>query len=633
MRPFLKAASLLVVLSGLALAELERIEIRGRDAFGPYERVWGRAYFAVDPKLPVNQAVADLALAPKNSQGKVEFSSDLLVVRPKTGAKSRGTVFLEVVNRGVPQALGILSGARGGNPPERWDFGDQFLLQQGFTVAFLGWQFDVREGSGLGFQAPTAPVEGVVRQSYVEEQTGGRYNGFRLAYCAADPQQADARLTFRDKLDEPGKSIDRRQWHFDRGGCAVTLNGGFEQGLYEAIYRAQDPAVAGLGMAAIRDFASYLKYGGKVAELREEGASRRHIIGYGYSQSGRFLRQFVRDGFNQDERGRAVFDGLMISSAGSGGGSFNHRFALPGEAGNSVLSILRPVDLPPFTDQGLLAKAEAAHVVPRIFYTFTSTEYWARAGSLTHTTPDGKTDAPLGLRSRLYFLSGTAHAAGPFPPGRFGRLHDLNFAGQRWITRALLLDLDAWVTSGKEPPASRYPTLKRSELVPRAAVQFPRIPALAFPEFMPQVWKMDFGPEFETKGIISNEPPRLGEALPVLVPQVDQDGNDTGGTRPPEVAVPLGTFTGWNIQLPPLASLHFLAGLAGSFEPFPRTRVEREKTGDARRSIAERYTSRQDYLDRIRHAGEELERQHLALAGDVPAILREAGAIWDGIVK
>jgi hypothetical protein len=632
MKPFLQAASLLLALSGLGLAELERVEIRGREAFGPYERLWGRAYFAVDPKLPVNQAVADLALAPKNSQGKVEFSGDLLVVRPRT-AKSRGTVFLEIVNRGVPQALGILSGARGGNPPERWDFGDQFLLQQGFTVAFLGWQFDVREGAGLGFQTPTAPVEGVVRQSYVEEETGGRYNSFRLAYCAADPQQAEARLTFRQKIDEPGKPLERPQWHFDRGGCAVTLNGGFEQGLYEAIYRAKDPAVAGLGMAAIRDFASYLKYGGKVAELREDAGSLRRIIGYGYSQSGRFLRQLVRDGFNQDEQGRGVFDGLMISSAGAGGGSFNHRFAMPGEAGNSVLSILRPVDLPPFTDEGRLARAEAAHVVPRIFYTFTSTEYWARAGSLTHTMPDGKTDAPLDPRSRLYFLSGTAHATGPFPPGRFGRLHNLNFAEQRWITRALLLDLDAWVTSGKEPPASHYPTLKRSELVARASVQFPRIPALAFPDFMPQVWKMDFGPEFASKGIVANEPPKLGEALPVLVPQVDQDGNDLGGIRTLEVAVPLGTFTGWNIQLPPLPGLHYLAGLVGSFELFPRSRDEREKSGDARTSIADRYTSRQDYLDRVQHASEGLVRQRLLLAGDVPAIVRQAGVLWDGIVK
>src|SRR5207247_1841409 len=138
-------------------------------------------------------------------------------------------------------------------------------------------------------------------------------------------------------------------------------------GLYEAIYTAKGSPIAGLGLAAMRDFASYLKHGAGFSPLRENPAAMQRVIGYGYSQSGRFLREFVRDGFNADERGRIAFDGLMIASAGAGGGSFNHRFAKPGDAGNSVLSILRPVDLPPFTDEGLLSKARAARVAPKIF--------------------------------------------------------------------------------------------------------------------------------------------------------------------------------------------------------------------------------------------------------------------------
>ncbi len=627
-----RLAGLATVLCGVAAGEVMRIEIRAREEMGPYERILGRVYFAVDPRMKVNQAIADIALAPANAAGRVEFSSDLMMVRPKAPGKARGAVFLEVVNRGGPQSLYLISGATGGDAaPEHWDFGDRFLLEQGFTVAFLGWQFDVPEGHGLRFRAPSAAVSGVVRQSHVEIAGGLRRNTFSLAYCASDPEEEAARLTFRSKIGEPGKILDRQDWRFSQKGCAVTLDSGFQTGLYEAVYHARGSPVAGLGMAAIRDFATYLKYGGKTAVLREDPRSLERLIGYGYSQSARFLRQFVRDGFNQDERGRQVFDGLLISSAGAGGGSFNHRFAMPGEAGNSVLSILRPVDLPPFTDDELLAKAAAAHVVPRIFYTFSSTEYWARAGSLTHTTPDGKTDVPLGARSRLYFLSGTAHASGPFPPVRAGRKQLLNFAEQGWVTRALLLDLDSWIQSGEEPPASRYPTLKNGELVARESVHFPRSPAITFPEYMPPVWRMDYGPEFLTKGIIANEPPVLGEPFTVLVPQVDADGNDLGGVRLPEVAAPLGTFTGWNVQFPELAGLRYLDGLIGSFAAFPRTRSPNDASAEARLSIRERYASRQDYLDRVQQAAQALVRQHLLLPGDMAAVLRRAAAMWDAL--
>jgi hypothetical protein len=266
---------------------------------------------------------------------------------------------------------------------------------------------------------------------------------------------------------------------------------------------------------------------------------RHRVLGYGYSQSGRFLREFVRDGFNADERGRRAFDGLMISSAGAGGGSFNHRFAVPGQAGNSVLSILRPVDLPPFTDDGLLANANRAGVTPKIIYTFSSTEYWARAGSLTHTNASG-TDAPLAPTSRLYFLSGTPHSSGVLPPatvtGNRRFQYFTNFAQQRWVGRALLIDLDDWVHKGIAPPASRYPSVARGELVRLANVHFPAVATFPFPAYMPNVWKMDLGGEYAASKVITNEPPILGATYSVLVPQVNGDGNDRGGVALPEIA-------------------------------------------------------------------------------------------------
>jgi hypothetical protein len=391
--------------------------------------------------------------------------------------------------------------------------------------------------------------------------------------------------------------------------------------------------VAGLGLAAVRDFAAYLKNGPTGATLRENPGLMRRVIGFGYSQSGRFLREFVRDGFNQDERGRPAFDGLMISSAGAGGGSFNHRFATPGQAGNSVLSIFRPVDLPPFTDDGLLVKATKTSVLPRIFYTFSSTEYWARAGSLTHTNEAGTMDAPFSPSSRLYFLAGTPHASGSLPPSEQGTRYPLNFAEQRWVLRALLDDLDRWITAGTEPPPSRYPTIARRELVPRTAVRFPKIPSLPFADYMPGVWRLDYGPDYATTKVITKEPPVLGAAFPVLVPQVNADGNDEGGIALPEIAVPLGTHTGWNVSLPQLNGLRYLAGLVGAFEPFPRTRADRARTGDSRRSIEERYFSRDDYLLRVKRAADALVRDRFLLEADVDGVLDRAGQTWDAITN
>jgi hypothetical protein len=629
------AVLLLIVLVDVAAAEVVRVDVRRRDDWGTHERVIGRVYFAVDPALPANRAIADLARAPRNADGKVEFSSDLLFFRPKDSRKARGTVFLEVVNRGRDQSLAILSGAQQRDlSPESWNLGDGFLLEQGFTVAFLGWQFDVQPFQGLTFAAPTAPVEGLVRDTRIEIAHSGSVD-MPLTYCASETGRGTAALTFRARMDETPRALPRETWQLTGDGCAMRLMSGVGTGVYEAVYQAKGSPVAGLGLAAIRDFASYLKHGPADATLREMPAAVRRVVGYGYSQSGRFLREFVRDGFNADERGRAAFDGLMISSAGAGGGSFNHRFAMPGQAGNSVLSILRPVDLPPFTDDGLLAKARAASVTPKIFYTFSSTEYWARAGSLTHTNEAGSADVPLAATSRLYFLAGTPHSSGglPLTRGRDQYQHFVNFAQQRWVTRALLLDLDAWVGTNSEPPPSQYPLVSKGELVALEKVQFPKVPSWAFTTYMPRVWRMDYGPDYATTRVISIEPPKIGEPFRVLLPQVNADGNDVAGIRLPELAVPLGTYAGWNITIPQLSDLGYLSGLVGGFEPFARTKAQREASGDARLSIAERYNGRADYLDKVKRTAGDLVRQRFMRAEDVPSVLQAAERVWDAIVS
>ena len=238
----------------------------------------------------------------------------------------------------------------------------------------------------------------------------------------------------------------------------------------------------------------------------------------------------------------------MISSAGAGGGSFNHRFAMPGQAGNSVLSVLRPVDLPPFTDEGLLARRTAPRVTPKIFYTFSSTEYWARAGSLTHTSDDGRSDVPLAPTSRLYFLAGTPHSSGALPlagPSRVPALHQLRRAAMGHTCAA---PRSRCVDARRQRAAAvAYPSIAKGELVPLEDVHFP-MPSFPFATYMPQVWRMDYGRGAHRDRVITIEPPHSGEPYRVLVPQVQQRWQRRRGIRLPEVAVPLGTYTGWNVR-------------------------------------------------------------------------------------
>jgi Alpha/beta hydrolase domain len=650
-----------------APAEVTRVEIATTAPWldgqvlgkaGSYEKVQGRIYFEVDPRSATGRRVTDIALAPRNSKGRVEFSSDFVLVRPRDPLRARRAVLLEIPNRGLTQADGSLFSAGKGSAFDLMNLdattlSDAFLFEQGFTVAWLGWQFDLPKGA-IRMEAPAANVNGLVRQSAIATSTG--IHLWRLGgasdYCAADAAQPDAQLLVKSHFDDPGRALPRAGWafaHIEDGKvvpdpCAVVLQDEFETGLfYELIYRGVHPRLAGLGEAAVSDFVSWLKFGGVASSVRDHPATLSRVLGYGYSQSARFLRDFLYRGFNADERGRQAFDGLFIASAGSGRGSFDHRYAMPGEAGNSVLSDLRPVDLFPFTDgietdpvtgvrDGLLRRAESSHTVPKIFYTYSSTEYWARVGSLAYTTVDGTQELPLSTRARLYFYAGTPHSHYPFPPIKSTRTTAFknygNFASADWSFRALLLDLDAWVAKGTTPPDSSYPHLG-ADLVNRERVEFPKVPGVEFPPYMPRNWRADYGPYFFSKGIIANEPPKLGQPYTILVPRANRDGNDSGGIALPDVAVPLGTFTGWNYQLPLLPSLGCLSGLVGSFIPFPLTAEERKTSGDARLSIAERYSGRNDYIEKVRISVQTLVSQRLLRAEDVNAVVEENVARWD----
>jgi hypothetical protein len=622
------------ILSGTLLfglvsqAALLRIEVKERvDVPNTnYERVTGRAYFAVDPGLAANRKIVDLDKAERNAAGQVEFSGDLYMLRPKAPATGNGTVLFEVSNRG---GKGMLT---------MFNRGDQFLYDRGYTLVWLGWQFDVPDQPDLlRLYAPVAKgVTGVVRAEIVvdrKEMTHSVADRNHRAYPVLHPDDPALTLTVRDRVEGARQTVPRSEWHIE-DGTMVAMKNGFQPGrLYELVYTAQDPPVAGLGMAAIRDLISYLKYG----DAKEAQVKR--AIGYGVSQSGRFLRAYLYDGFNQDEKNRKVFDGVMAHVAGAGRGSFNVRFAQPSRDGHPFLNTLYPTDVFPFTDLeetdpvtgargGLLVHAGKSEDWPKIFYTNSSYEYYGRDAALIHSSPDGKKDAPPAPNTRVYFFNGGQHGPAAFPPPHNHTENSSNPNPYTWSLRAMLVAMNAWIKDGTAPPESTYPKVSADQAVTLGAVQFPKIPGVSFPTRTQRAWHVDYGPQFAA-GIITQEPPKVGAPFALLVPQVDRDGNELGGIRMPEIQAPLATYTGWNLRAADIGAPEEMFSMQGSWIPFARTRKERAQTGDPRLSIEERYSSREEYLGKFEAAAKSLARTGYLLEGDVPQIVLRGAAEWD----
>lgn len=618
---------------------------------GSYERIEGRAYFRVDPKLASNRIVRDLDLAPRDEDGNVEFSADLYVLKPRDPAKSNGTVLFEVSNRGGKGMLAMFNRTRASaNPSTADDFGDRFLLDRGFTLVWLGWQFDVRQQAGmLRAYVPLAsngaqPITGLVRSEFVPSTRVGTMplsdRGTHIAYAPANLNDTAAQLTVRDRNTGERTVVARKSWAFS-DAAHITMASGFEPGrIYELVYTAKEPSVTGLGMAAVRDLMSFLKYGGADTLLGDQHNFMKRTIGFGTSQSGRFLRTFLYEGFNADEKGRKVFDGVWGHVAGAGRGSFNFRFAQPSRDAQPFTNFFYPTDLFPFTDLaendpvtdatgGLLDQATKADVVPKIFYTNGSFEYWGRAASLIHTTADGKHDAPLAKDTRIYFNTGAEHGPGSFPPRIQNTRYLADPLDYRWQMRALLLAMHEWLKSGKEPPASVYPLIVNGELTPLDQLKFPHIPGIEVPKRFHTAYHVDYGPQFASAGLVTVEPPKVGAPFPAMVPQVDADGNDVSGVRLPEIQVPLGTYTGWNLRSAESGAPDEMIAFIGSFIPFPKTKSERLKTKDPRLSIEERYRGKQDYLSKSAAAAHALAAAGYLLAADEPALLERAAQMWD----
>jgi alpha/beta hydrolase family protein len=674
---------MIALLAGAAQARVVRVEISSRadvengKSFGnagAYEKLTGRVYFAVDPANPHNRQIVDLDKAPRNAQGEVEFSADLYLLKPKDMSKGNGSVLFEVSNRGGRGIVFLANGREG-------EVGDGFLMRQGYTVAWVGWEFDVADQPDrLKLSAPVAheadgkEIHGLVRGDFTPSQKrddwplghillgpdGGK------SYAVDDPGSPANVLTVRDTPTEARARIPRADWSFARvvnGKLTpdphfIHLNTGFVPGrIYEVVYSSKNPVVVGVGLAAVRDFLSYLKYDPQAT------APVKRVYAVGISQSGRFLRHFLYQDFNADEKGRQVMDGVIAHVAGAGRGSFNHRFAQPSRDAQPMSSLFFPTDLFPFTDlpeedrlnasAGLLDAATRSHTAPKLFYTNTSYEYWGRAASLIHTTVDGKQDAPVAPNTRIYFLAGLQHFSGGFPPQKsvpanpdYTTQQKQNPNPIQWYWRALITDMDQWVKDGKEPPPSTYPKIAEKTLVPLGEWKFPKIPQVNTPHEVSLAYHLDFALEVfgppPGKGTDSKqpqmmwvniEPPQVGSAFTVLVPQSDADGNDLGGVRLPELQVPLVTYTGWNLRDPSIGAPDQRVSFLGSWIPLAKTAEDRKKTGDPRLSIGERYKSREDYMSKFEQAARKLIEQRFLLQEDLPAILERGKLEWKTIVE
>jgi len=648
--------SVLICGAALSQAELVRLEIKERGdvldgkAFGTagaYERVIGRAYFALDPKLAVNQAIVDIGLAPKNKDGRVEFSADVYMLRPKDSAKGNGTLLYEVSNRGGKGMLQAFHRAGSLDPRKPEEFGDAFLLEQGYALLWVGWQFDMPDTPGLVRLYPpvAAGVKGVVRAEHMLDARAMSYgvsDRNHTPYPVMNPDDPNLKLTVRDQVEGPRFALPRGDWHIEHG-TTIVLKGGFDPGrLYEMVYQTENSPVSGTGFAAVRDMVAWLRYGGNADGGAGLDARYPRAIGFGISQSARFLRTMMYEGFNRDEKNRKVFEGLIAIVGAGGRGGFNMRFSQPSRDSNPFQNTLTPVDLFPFTDleqtdpqtgmkDGLLTHTLTKEFIPKIFYMNSEYEYYGRAASLSHINLDGKSDAQIAPDTRVYMFAGGQHSPAQFPPVKRSTQNLPNPNPYQWILRPMLLSMDAWVKDGKQPPASRYPRIAKNELVPLSGVRFPPIPGIAKPVVPHFAYPSNYGPDFRQKGIVTQEPPEIGKPYPILVPQVDVDGNDIGGIRMPQIQVPLATYTGWNLRAPEVGAPTQLSTQIGSLIPFPRTKAEREKTGDPRLSIEERYSSKEDYLAKFTAAAEALAKEGFLLPQDVASLTRRGAAEWDFI--
>ena len=625
---------------------------------GAYLQIDGLVHLAVDPDHPANEVITDLKLAPRDAAGRAHCVANFCILQPEDPSRGSHRIVFDVVNRGNPTILTNLNSAG-----QRLGPGNGFLMRQGYTVVWCGWQYDVPPGTpGLvSVDVPEAldsdgkPISGKISVAFQPHSvifTHLLSDRQHRPHPVSDINDREATLVVREHQDGPPEVIPRDQWSFARldgeevvaDSRHIYLPAGFQPGkVYEVNYTTTGNAVVGMGMLAPRDLVSFLRYGA-AADGNPCADDIQYAFTFGRSQSGGFLRRFLYLGLTQDEADRPVFEGLLPLVAGSGRGEMNQRFGQPSTPPRASAARIFPFHDTLMTDpdtgrtDGLLARLETAGKTPKVLLTNTSAEYWSGHASLIHTTMDGAADLPPSDLVRIYHYAGTQHG-----PGRL-TLYDVdvrdgprpqqmdNSVDYRPLLRAALVNLDRWVTDAVPPPPSLHPRLADGTAVPAPGLEatFRAIPGVNFPEHLKCVYRVDFGPEAHT-GQIGKLPPVVGEPYPNFVPAVDKDGNEVTGIRLPDVTVPVATNTGWNLRRPESGGPGQIMPQIGSNIPFPATRADREATGDPRASIEERYASREDYLMQVQSAAEALVEQGYMLPEDLVTVAEHAAERYDAL--
>jgi Alpha/beta hydrolase domain len=655
---------------------ITRLVIQRREPFadghefpitGAYEKLVGKIYGEVDPKNRLNKVIVNLDRAPRNRRGRVEYWSDFCILKPVDMARGNGKIFYDAPNRGSKRIVGFLNDAPPSNDPGKLeDAGNGFLMRQGYTIVWCGWQGDlIPQENWLVMGVPVATNDGkeIVRQVRTEivvEAKGIKSQPLSgdervKSYEAASRNKIEASLTMREKSYGQRIPVPYSEWEFascvkasPSGKEAVRpsakdlyIRSGFKPGrIYELIYPAKNPLVLGLGFAVVRDLVSFLRYRSKDAAGRanplaagNKTAGIRYAYAWGRSQSGRFLRDFVYHGFNEDESHRKVFDAIAPHVAGGGRMFLNYEFARPVTSSQQHTNQLEPELFPHAYNilkdaqtgrrDGILKRPKTD---PYVFHTQTSTEYWQKRGCLAHTDGKGR-DVTLPDKVRIYVIASAQHNS-PFgsEPAKEDTQQLVNPLPAGDVLRALMVALDLWVTQKVPPPPSQYSTVNDGTLIrpDRKSTGFPRIPSVRYQGLHNRQLFLDYGPHTHRGRMDIHPPQQIGNGgYTILVPKVDRDGNDVAGIRLPAVQVPIGTYTGWNLQPRRLAEDE-LSGLLGSFIPFTKTKVERRQAGDPRLSVEERFKNQADYVQQVSRAARTLVDERFLLPEDADRIIAEA---------
>ncbi|GAB3927689.1 alpha/beta hydrolase domain-containing protein [Larkinella terrae] len=665
----LSQSLLFLLVSALAVqARIVRIEISSRQtptfegrvfgSVGAYEKLRGKAYGELDPNLPQNAGITDIRLAPRNARGMVEYAMDIYILKPVDLKTGNHKLFLEVNNRGGKLFGGLNNSTGGNDPTTAAQAGEGFLMNRGYTLAWNGWDPSAAAvNNNLTISIPVA------RQADSSAITGPSYEyisfdnattgSYALAYPAANLDKSRAVLTVRDQLQDAPTPVPADGWEYvnERTIRLTPAGAAFRQSaVYEFVYLARDPIVAGIGFAATRDFVSFLRYAktddfGHPNPLADDV---QYTFSYTLSQPARYLNDFQTLGFNADEQNRRVIDGMENWLGGGSGIGLNVRFAQPSRTERNRQNHLYPEGVFPFaypvlTDPlsgktaGRGAACSATNTCPKVFEINSANEYWVKAASLLHTDGQGN-DLPDPENVRFFLVSGAQHGTGnATSQGICQQLQ--NPTNAEPLLRALFVALDEWVTKGTKPPESAVPRRsdgtaavavsqpgRQTGLVPRAELGWPTIPGVMYTGLITTRYQLDFGPAF-AKGIVANYPPSVTDR-PVyvnFVSKVDQDGNEVAGIRLPPVAVPVATTTGWALRQGGFAENEGCEG-SGQYIPFKTTKAERLAAHDPRLSLQERYPTHASYVEAVRKAAQNLAKKRLLLDEDVQKYTKAAEA-------